>query len=533
MKLLRIFGIVAAVVVIILVTLPFLINANQFRPTLESKLSGALGRPVSVGNLSLSVFSGGVSAKDLSIADDPSFSRSPFLQAKSLSIGVEMMPLIFSRKVNVTAIRIDQPQIALLQNSAGTWNYANLGSKSASSTSAASSSGAGVDLSVKLIKISNGRLTIAAASGHPKPLLLDDVNIELKDFSAASAMPFSLDAKLAGGGNVQLDGKAGPLNSSNLEQTPVNLSLHASHVDPVAAGMIAATAGIGGLVSVDGTGDSDGTRLQLKGRIAADALRLVKGGSPAKRPVQFDFAIEHVLATRSGSLVQGDVHIGKAEAKLTGTYTPSGDSMALKANLSAPSMPIEELEGILPALNVALPVGSSLQGGTASAKFDIAGPIENLSAAGSVGLSNTKLAGFDLGKKMSVIESLAGIQSSAGTQIETLSADVKQNPQGTALENIKLIVSNLGELTGAGNVSPDHALDFKMRVSLQHGVVPAALGGRTQAGIPFLIRGTAADPKFEPDLKGIAATEINSVKNSATKAATGILGGLLGEKKKQ
>src|SRR6185437_15990600 len=126
MKLLRIFGIVLAALVIILVALPFVINANQFRPKLQSELSGALGRQVSVGNLSLSIFSGGVSAKDLSIADDPSFSHSPFVQAKSLSIGVKMLPLIFSRKVNVTAIRIDQPEIALLQNSSGTWNYANL-----------------------------------------------------------------------------------------------------------------------------------------------------------------------------------------------------------------------------------------------------------------------------------------------------------------------------------------------------------------------------------------------------------------------
>jgi AsmA protein len=530
MKLLRIFGIVLAVLVIVLVALPFVVDANHFRPTLESELTSALGRPVSVGNLSLSIFSGGVSARDLSIADDPAFSHSPFLQAKSLSVGVEMLPLIFSRKIDVTAVKIDQPQIVLLQNPSGAWNYANLGSKAASSQPSAAPSR--VALSVNLITITNGRLTIAKTSGHGKPLLLEDANIDVKNFSPSSAMPFSLAAKLAGGGELKLDGKAGPLNQANLEETPVAIKLQATHLDPVASGMIAPEAGIGGLVTVDSTGDSDGKRIQFKGKINADQLKLVKGGSPATRPVEFDFALQHVLATRSGSLLQGDIRIGKADAKLTGVYNPNGESMALKADLSGPSMAVQELAGILPALNVVLPAGVSLQGGTASAKMSVEGPIENLSAAGSLGLTNTKLAGFDFGKNMSQLASLAGIQPSSGTEIQTLSADVKQNQQGTSLENIKLTVVNVGDLTGAGTISPARALDFKMRVTLQHGAIPPVLGGATmQAGIPFMIHGTAADPKFEPDVKGMLTNETGAVKSDAVKAASGVLGGMFGKKK--
>lgn len=534
MKTLRVFVIVLALLVIILIALPLMIDANQFRPKLQSELTNALGRPVSIGNLSLRIFSGAVSAQDLSIADDPSFSRSPFVQAKSLNVGVEMMPLIFSRKVNVTTVNIDQPQIALLQNSSGSWNYATLGSKSTPPpATAGSSSQSGIDLSVKSIHIRDGRLTIAKTSGGAKPMVLDNVNIEVRDFSPASSMPFSLTAKLAGGGDLKLDGKAGPLAPSDLDQTPASLALHASHVDPVAAGIVAANTGIGGLVATDSTANSDGKQAQLKGTVKADQLKLVKGGSPATRQVELAFTIDHVLATRSGSLVQGDVHIGKAEAKLTGTYSPSGDSMAIKANVSGPSMPVEELEGMLPALNVVLPAGSSLQGGTAFLKADARGTLENLSAAGSVGLNNTKLAGYDFGKNQSAIGSLAGIQSSSGTDIQTLSTDFKQDQHGTSLQNIKLIVSNIGEMTGAGTVSPDHTLDFKMQVAPKQGVVPASFGGKIPAAIPFMIHGTASAPKIEPDVKGMATSEINSLKGNATKSATGILDGFLGKKKNQ
>ena len=84
---LKILGIVVGVLIVILIAVPFFIDANAFRPKLESELSDALGRPVKVGNLSLSLLSGGVTADDISIADDPAFSKTAFVQAKSLKVG--------------------------------------------------------------------------------------------------------------------------------------------------------------------------------------------------------------------------------------------------------------------------------------------------------------------------------------------------------------------------------------------------------------------------------------------------------------
>src|SRR5215471_5626157 len=108
---LRIAGIAIAVFLVIVIALPFLINVNSFRPKIESEATNALGRPVKLGNLSLSILAGTVGIDDISIADDPAFSKSPFVTAKSLKVGVELMPLIFSKQLNVTGITLDQPQI--------------------------------------------------------------------------------------------------------------------------------------------------------------------------------------------------------------------------------------------------------------------------------------------------------------------------------------------------------------------------------------------------------------------------------------
>jgi len=140
---LKIAGIVLAILVVVLIALPFLINVNSFRPRIESELSDALGRQVTVGNLSLSLLSGSVGADNIAIADDPKFAKSPFVTAKSLKVGVEMLPLIFSKQLNVTSITLEEPQITLLKTPSGTWNFSSLGGASAkeSSTPTTPSSG--------------------------------------------------------------------------------------------------------------------------------------------------------------------------------------------------------------------------------------------------------------------------------------------------------------------------------------------------------------------------------------------------------
>ncbi len=81
-KALIIVGIVVAVLIVIVIALPFVVDVNKFKPELETQLTTALGRKVTIGNIKLAIFSGGVRVDDVSIADDPAFSKSPFLQAK-------------------------------------------------------------------------------------------------------------------------------------------------------------------------------------------------------------------------------------------------------------------------------------------------------------------------------------------------------------------------------------------------------------------------------------------------------------------
>ena len=530
-------GILALLVVVVL-CLPFLISANRFKPMLESNLSSALGRQVTVGNLKLSIFSGGVAADELAIADDPAFSQAPFLQAKSLKIGVELRPLIFSKKLIVTGLTIDQPRVTLLQNAEGTWNYASLGGKAGKNAASPAPAGAppagaqpsGMEVSAKLVRIQDGVFTVAGIGGRQKPMGLRNVNLEVRDFAANASFPFSFSANVDGGGAIKLDGTAGPLDSADASLTPFSAKLDVTGLDLAGSGL-AGAAPVAGLVSLSGQGSSADGKLSLNGKLKTEKLKLARNGTPSRRPVEFDFALTDDLRTHSGALQRGNLHIGAAEASLTGTYSQKAETTVIAMKFAGPNMPVSELAELLPPLDIRLPSGSSLQGGTASANFAVEGPVDRLSGSGSVGLANTKLMGFDLGSKINAIEKLGEIQGGPDTVIQTLAANVKMNPGGIAVDDIRFVAPAIGELTGAGTVSPANDLDFKMSATLHTSGSSIALA-LSKAAVPFLVQGPAANPAFKPDVKGMVRANQAAIKQNATKAATGLLDRFLKGKQK-
>src|SRR6267143_4703389 len=166
-KTLKIVLTIVGVLIVLVLVAPFLIPVNQFRPTIEEKASASLGRKVELGNLSLSLLSGSLSADNISIGDDPKFSSSPFLTAKSLKVGVEVMPLIFSKTLNVTGVTIDTPQVTLLHTGAGLWNYSSFGAAAAKSQGkpAPPSSQA---FSIAKLELRNGRIIIGSTNSQKR-----------------------------------------------------------------------------------------------------------------------------------------------------------------------------------------------------------------------------------------------------------------------------------------------------------------------------------------------------------------------------
>jgi AsmA protein len=524
-RFLKIVAIVIAVLVVIAIAIPFLVDANTFRPKLEAELTDALGREVKVGNISLSLLSGGVTADNISIADDPQFSKTAFVQAKSLKVGVEMIPLIFSRTLNITQLTLDQPQISLVKSENGEkWNFSSLGGKNPSAPAAAhttenaapktssqtpapeSAGGGNPNLSVGKLNVNNGKLTVAKADSTEPQRVYDKVNVEVTNFSFNSSFPFTVSANTPSGGTMKLSGTAGPINPADAALTPLNARISVQKMNLAASGFIDPAAGIAGIADLDGTIASDGHQAKVNGTLKATNLQVVKKGAPAGRPVDVKFAVVHNLVRETGNITQGDVTMGQAVAHLTGTYDAHGKVTAVNLKLAGDKMPVDDLEAMLPAVGVILPPKATLKGGDLIVNVVSTGPVDKLVSTGSVKMENTQLANFNLGEKMgAAISALSGKNTGNDTTIQNFSSDVKMSPAGTEANNVNLTVPAIGVLTGTGTVSPSNELAFKMKADVQG------------TGIPFGITGTTSNPKFTPDVKGIATGLLQGYLNSQGK----------------
>ena len=338
----------------------------------------------------------------------------------------------------------------------------------------------------------------------------------MKDFSLIKEFPFDVAAELQGGGVLKIKGKTGPLDAGEITLTPLTVDLTLKNFNAVGSGIVDPSIGISAIAQLTAHAVSDGKVLSSNGTIRAEQLKVVSNGVPTPQPVDVDYTVTHDLAARTGQIEKLNVKTGGIAATINGTYQMQGLMPVLALKLSAPGVPINQIQALIPSVGIKLPSGSRLQGGTATASLNVTGPANALVISGSVGASNTRMENFDLMKRlgtMGTVSSHVGLGSGNVMEIKTFRAVVNQSKQGTRLTDIYLVTPAFGTSTGSGSVSPAGAVDVMLSVQLTTGQNTApgfkgqisrmkgkAVKAVAQAGshpISFHIMGTSADPKFE------------------------------------
>lgn len=555
-------GIAIVAIIVVLLVLPFFIPVNKFRPTIEQTASQALGRKVQVGNLSLSILGGSVGADDLSISDDPKFNTGPFVMAKTVKVGVELLPLIFSRQLKVTEITVVNPQVMMLKDPTGKWNFSSIGgstaptqNKAAASTSSGSSSAQ--SLSIKKLSLEDGQLTVGNTDSQ-KRSVYSNVNLTASDVAMNSNFPVKLSLGLPGGGTMKIDGKMGPVDPNNAAFTPQDVKLTISSLNLASTGFLDPSLGLAGMVDMDATLQSSGGKMATKGQLKLSKAVLIQGGKPSGVPAMINFDTVYDLANGSGVLNPSSLVIGNAKSNLSGTYRSLGDEFVVDMKVTGEGLPATDLEAFLPALAINLPEGSKLTAGTMSENLHLSGPTNKLVTDGSLGLFNGKLSGFDLGSKMSKVAALAGIKTGKDLEIEKFTSNVHMAPTGLKADNIDLVVPSLGTVVGGGTLDSKNNMNFNLVATVSSSVLGSAggsvggdmgklLGGGSNCKnggikVPLQVHGTTSNPEFVPDVGGATASLFKSelscvggTGNASAGSAAGVvnqLGSLFGKKKK-
>jgi AsmA protein len=516
-----------AIVIAAIVAIPFFIDANTFRPILETRLSAGLGRPVKLGRLRLSIFSGSLIADDLSIADDPAFGATPLLSARKVRIGVDMKPLIFDRQLRVRSFEIDAPQIHLVEEANGVWNFSSLSRNAASLTSNSASKAALFHAVVGFIEVQDGRAVVQVMPASGAPLVYDHVHLTLRNFSVNQRFPFEMGATLPGDGKVSVKGNIGPTDAQDAAKTPADFEISMHHLDPVAAGFLDPGAGISLVADINAHAVSDGSSVRSRGTLHMQGLRLRTAGAPSPQPIDLTYDISHQLADNAGEIQHASIGLGAGTIELSGNYRLAGDDPLVDLNVAAAAVPIDELQSLMTAAGVKLPNGSQLKGGTLTLALKMTGVANNLVVTGPVELQNAHLVGFDLGSKIAGVASLSGVQTGSTTTVQDMKFNLQATNAGIQVKNIDGTILGLGRSTGSGTVSAKGALSFRLIAHVANARGAGKLGvdlmtrmnqfGKSASekqaaqGVPMLVTGTASDPVITADVGGLMHRNASTV----------------------
>ncbi len=422
------------------------------------------------------------------------------------------------------------------------------------------------------LQVKNGTLALSTA-GQSKPAVYQQLNAEVSNLSPIASSPFKLSAQVPGGGSLNADGTAGPINYNDASATPLNTHAVLNHIDLASSGLIAPETGISGIANVDLKAVSDGKTINANVSANAQNLRLARNGTPSAKPVDLKVTLAHNVQQQTGQIPSATVTIGNAVVNINGTYQTSGPTTtAINLKVSAQSLSVDEIQAFLPSVGVNLPTGSRLQGGTLTANLDVTGSTANPIISGPIRLDNTNLAGFDLGSKLSTVTALTGAKTGSVTAIRSLSTNIRVDGGNVRTDNLALDVPALGTATGAGTVAASGALNYNVILKLTGlvgtgnagsapgvggiagqlmGMIPnsgaaGAVGGvATSAlrnGIPVAIGGTTSNPTFAPNLSGAVSSGASAftggTKNAPSQknqnpadSLNDALGGLLNRKK--
>ena len=190
----------------------------------------SVGRPVSIAAMQVRFWGGpGVRLDQLRIADDPRFSREPFVEAAAVTVRVSLGQALRGI-VGVTSIALKQPVLHLIRDAGGHWNYTTLthpcsgpdctanGPAHIMRVSAATDEAAPLVARVAIdrVDVDDGTVILDDRSKQPtQSVRTEHIDVTLRHIGSNQPITVRLDMAIQRTAhNVHLDGSIGPIGGT-------------------------------------------------------------------------------------------------------------------------------------------------------------------------------------------------------------------------------------------------------------------------------------------------------------------------------
>ncbi len=439
-------AILVALVVIIIVVVPLVLDINRYHGVVQAQLEKALGRPVTFGQMHLSLTPPSVRMDNVVIGEAPQFGSGPFASMKAIDASIKLWPLLH-KQVELQSLDLKQPKVELIRNAQGVWNFSTLGGAQKAPSKPEQNQGGFV---LSNLKISDGQVTLVDEQKHFRGVY-NNIDVTLHDFAPGKAFDFTAALHLPGPGKetLALSGTVGPMNQQALLMTPFDGKLQLQEVSlggiqkvldlPSLNGMAGMASGNVALKNEKGTLNSQGS-VELKDGVVHN----VNIGYP----ISLDYRFTDQLDADKIHIDQAKLLLGQTPLSLSGDINGGATPATVDVHLTAQNAPIAEMARLASAFGVAFNASTTVQGNV-TADIRAQGPLSQPALNGNASGKNIRVSGGELKQPVEV----------SGIDLALTPREVRSNPftakSGGTQVSVQFALSNY--------TSPSPAIDATLK----------------------------------------------------------------------
>ena len=461
-KLWVVLGIIVFLIAAAAIAIPLLLDVNRYRDRVAARLETALGKPVEIARLGLTVFPVlSFEVEGIKISNPSGFPEGYLLTAEMMRAEMDLRALL-RREVQIHSVRIESPVIRLVSNGRGRWNFENPTQRRIPPKQVADEAAVNFTLG-----------TISAVE-------INDGNLQVSSLESGKAATFF------GASGLDVDFKDVDLSALDPARS--------SKTPPAGERLLAAFSFPKVVYAAD-------KKLISLGRFETDGLILGPFRASSARSDIRLFEDEIFFDDLSFYFYDG-----RATGSLSSNW--AGRRPRFRNQIRLRGVDLEKLMETFPE-------GRGKLTGTLDGEMDLGGilsqssdPLRGLTGNGEVSVTDGRLPSLELGRNLKTLARFGGVQAASGdpNAFSSLKADFKVGNGRVTSEKIVigsegLSIEGQGSFSTAGKGSLDYEGVARLAVSQQNfGSLMASITGASfadgQLRFSFTITGPFEQPRF-------------------------------------
>ncbi len=398
-KAVKIIGIAAAVLVVLVVALVILVRVfvtpERIKAVVVPMAQDALQREISLGEVEVGLFSG-IVLNDLTIYERES--PEAFVAADRVVLRFKLIPLLF-RRVIVDEARFDRPLIHIERIAEDRFNFSDLLDDRVEQVVTVEPGEerdeTPIDLLISQIAVQGGELVFtdhAHQGEEPLRFRLSAFDFSARSISLTSPFPWQASGDL-NPGRMEASGRIDPRTaqgSAEISVRGLDIAQFTPYFQEALPGRLNAMT-----VQLDLRAEGGAEQVASRGEVRLDGIDLLverEGDEPLHlrdAAVRIDYDLVADLAAQTLTLSESTLRFNQIPVRIAGTVADYADEPRVDLRLNVPEIEVREVLAALPP-GLVPPLDELEPAGRISARAELRGPaadVENLVQNGEVRLN--------------------------------------------------------------------------------------------------------------------------------------------------